>query len=144
MGFFSVRVLKLCLIYRILNKNRFSKLNGAFENSIAIVKEYPDSKRNPLTLYAQGDIQKRVKLLNHPEIESLLFIHKKKLHQLFLSCTVQEFDEQDTCSDKIGGVLGKDVNKYTIMNFDQNKIMENFVTYLTESTNKLFKSGSVP
>ena len=77
-----------------------------------------------------GDVQKRVKLLSHPEVESFLFIHKKKLHQLFLPHNIEEFDNDDTCTDRMGCSMDKGIDKYTIVSFDQNESMGNFVTYL--------------
>ena len=56
---------------------------------------------------------------------------------------VQEFDSDTEASTaKVTGVLGKHVDKYSIVSFTRKEILGDFWTYITESSKMYFVGGS--
>ena len=86
----------------------------------------------------------RSTLLNHPELEALLFVSKGKLHQLNIPRIVQEFEENEhEITTKVCGVLGRSVDQYTPMSFDHREILGNFWTFMNDNLKTHFNSGPV-
>ena len=115
--------------------------SGTFEDTTALEKDFPHLKKYPVILFADGDIPTRARLLNRPEVESLLFLYKNTLHQLFLPKLVQEFYDEGECNEKVGGILSNKIKKYSVVSFEQNGILGNFWSYLSEEENTCFPRG---
>ena len=127
---------------RIFDKQVFSKLNGSFEDTNASEKLYEDTVKHPVVLFSLGSKFQREQFLNHPEVESLLYVQKGKLYQMFLPHTIQEFDEEtDIPTSKVTGVLGKNIDKYSVLSFTRKEIFGDFWTYLNKSSKLYFASG---
>ena len=94
--------------------------------------------------FSLGLITQREQLINHPKIESLLYVQKGKLYQLLLPRVVQEFDlETETPTSKVAGVVGKHIDKYSIVSFTRKEIIGDSWTYLNESAKMYFQSGQI-
>ena len=127
-------LIPLIYLYRNFDKNIFSKLIGSFIDSNATEKRYEDLAKHPLVPFSLGSITQIEQLINHPEIESLLYVQKGKLYQLLLPRVVQEFDlEIESPTSKVVGVVGKYINKYSVVSFTRKEILGDFWTYLNES-----------
>ena len=62
-----------------------------------------------------GDCQKRDDLLSHPQVESILFIMKNNLIELFHPQLVKEFDPNCICTIKLARFIGKTLENYSIL-----------------------------
>ena len=93
--------------------------------------------------FTTGNTSQREKLLNHPELESLLYVQKGKLYQLFLPRTLCTYEDSDTPTSKVAGVLGKTVDKYNIVSFSHNEILGDFWSYVPNTTrDSIFLGGT--
>ena len=57
--------------------------------------------------------QKRKDLISHPQVESLLFLSKNNLIEMFLPRIVKEFNDSSSCTTKVGGIVGKTADNCT-------------------------------
>ena len=55
----------------------FLKLKMDHLKTIALVMDFSNPSKYSWNLFAQGDIATRAKLINHQEVELILFLHKK-------------------------------------------------------------------
>ena len=53
---------------------------------------------HPLTFFVEGKAQKREDLISHPQFESLLFLSKNNLIEMFSPSIVKEFDDSGSCT----------------------------------------------
>ena len=100
--------------------------------------------KHPLVTFTLGSITQREQLISHPEIESLLYVQKGKLYQLFLPRVVQEFDlDTESSTSKVAGVVGKNIDKYSVVSFTRKEILGDFWTYVNESASTYFHGGQI-
>ena len=80
---------------------------------------YDTPEKHPLSLYVKGDLVKRGQLLQHPHVESLLFVSQDKLHELFCPKLVTAFDVDNPtdCPNKLGGVIGDNLLELATLSF---------------------------
>ena len=128
---------------RIFNKAIYSKLKGSFEDTSASPKTFDDPSKHLLVQFTTGNPFQREKLLNHPELESLLYVQKGKLYQLFIPRTLCTYEDSDTPTSKVAGVLGRNVDKYNIISFSNTEILGDFWSYVPNTTrDSIFLGGT--
>ena len=89
----------------------------------------------------KGDYQKRDDLLSHPQVESILFITKNQLTELFYPQLIKEFEPDGTCSTKLTGVLGKNLGNYFIISIPASEAFANVLTFWTHTNLHQFTCG---
>ena len=89
-------------------------------------------EKHPLTIFVKGASQTREDLLSHPEIESLLFISKNQLVEMFFPRIIKEFDDLGNCTTKISGIIGKTVENASIISLQTNDIFADFLTFWSD------------
>ncbi len=88
-----------------------------------------------------GDYQKRDDLLSHPQVESILFITKNQLTELFYPQLVKEFDANGTCTIKLAGVIGKTLGNYSIISISASEAFSDVLTFWTNDNLQNFIRG---
>ena len=88
-----------------------------------------------------GDYQKRDDLLSHPQVESILFITKNNLTELFHPQLVKEFGLDGTCTIKLAGVIGKTLENYSIISIAASEALSDVLTFWTEENLNNFAKG---
>ena len=92
--------------------------------------------------FTAGSIYDREKLINHPEVESLLYVQKNKLYQLFLPRTILDYENIETPIAKVAGVLGRNIDNYNIVSFTNKEILGDFWTYINSAHQSAFTAGT--
>ena len=110
---FDIKFSFLLIYYRIFSKNVIEAFASysLSDTNVSLVS-YNAIDSHPLSLFVQGDYQKRDDLLSQPQFESILFITKNQLKEIFLPQLVKEFDQDGTCTIKLAGVIRKNTWKY--------------------------------
>ena len=88
-----------------------------------------------------GDYQTRDDLLSHPQIESILFISKNHLTEIFYPQLVKEFDQDGTCTIKLAGIIGKTLGNYSIISISASEALSDVLTFWTEGNLSYFSCG---
>ena len=79
-----------------------------------------------------GTSQTRDKLLSHAKVKSFLFISKNQLLELFFHKTIKEFDQNGTCTTKIGGIIGSTVENVSIVSMYTSEVFADFHTFWSD------------
>ena len=128
--------------YQDFSKNvieAFASYNLSDTNVSPVLYDTIDS--HPLSLFVMGDYQKRDDLLSHPQVESILFITKNNLTELFHPQLVKEFGLDGTCTIKLAGVIGKTLENYSIISIAASEALSDVLTFWTEENLNNFAKG---
>ncbi len=82
-------------------------------------------------------------MLSHPQIESILFLSKNNLMEMFFPRIIKEFDENSSCITQIGGVIGKTVQNCSIISISASKVFSDIVTCWTAENLRTYPKGKV-
>ena len=96
---------------------------------------------HPLTFFVKGTAQKREDLISHPQVESLLFLSKNNLIEMFLPSIVKEFDSSGSCTTKVGGLVGKTSDNCFILSIPTNKAFSDIITCWTKDNLLTYQKG---
>ena len=95
----------------------------------------------PLTFFVKGTAQKREDLISHPQDESLLFLSKNNLIEMFLPRIVKEFDSSGSCTTKVGGLVGKTFDNCSILSIPKNEAFSDIITCWTNDNLLTYQKG---
>ena len=102
---------------------------------------YDTIDSHPLSLFVMGDYQKWDHLLSHPQIESILFVTKNQLTEIFYPQLVKKFDQDGTCTIKLAGIIDKTLGNYSIISIPAFKALSDVPTFWTEGNLNQFPYG---
>ena len=116
-------------------------LSKITKSSISPVS-YDTTELHPLVIFIQGNTQKSEDLISHPQVESLLFLNKNNLIEMFFPRIVKEFDCSGSCSTTVGGVIGKTAENCSIVSIPTTEAFSDIITCWTKDNLVTYQRGN--
>ena len=135
------------ILTNLLYRNYTNRALKAFakttlEDSAASPTSYDAQEKHPISLFVRGDLKKREQLIQHPHVESFLFVSHDKLYELFCPKLVTTFDLSNPTDTNttLGGVIGTNLAELTTLSFSADQAFGATYVVVTECAS-LFPTG---